>query len=149
MSEYHSQTTTWKDKDCVIAGLVAAGYREDQIEIHETPQQLFDYHGQRTRYLDPTGDQANIIIRRNNIGYGAANDFGLKWNEKTGTYDAIVSEYDSGRNHWGKNSDRMKAAKVGYTEARTIKTAKAQGFKFLRKEIVNGKPQLQFMDTRL
>ena len=60
----------------------------------------------------------------------------------------IVSEYDSGSRHWGLNSQRFKKLKVDYTDQRTMKTAKKQGFKFLGKQIVNGKPVLRFMDTR-
>jgi hypothetical protein len=110
---------------------------------------LIDYVGRPTRYLDENGDRANIIVRRQNIGYGSANDLGFKWNTATGTYDAIVSEYDSGSCHWGQNSLRFKKLKVEYTEQVGIKTAKKNGFKFLGKKAVNGKVRLQWLDTRV
>lgn len=147
MSEYHAQTTKWKDPECIVEGLVAAGYDRSVIEVHEQPQQLIDYVGRRTTYLDPTGDRATIIVRRHNLGYSSGNDLGFRLNEKTGTYEAIVSEFDTSR--WGARSTNMKKAKAGYTEAVTMKTAKQKGFKYLGRKIVNGKVQLQFMDTRV
>jgi Protein of unknown function (DUF1257) len=146
MSEYHSTTTKFNDEECLVNALVESGYTRDQIEVHKEPVQLFDYVGRATHYMDKNGDKANIIVRRQNIGYGSANDLGFRWNGKT--YDAIVSEYDSGSRHWGLNSQRFKKLKADYTEQRTMKTAKKQGFKFLGKQIVNGKPVLRFMDTR-
>jgi hypothetical protein len=96
--------------------------------------------------LDATGDKATIIVRRHNLGYRSGNDLGFRLNPETKTYEAIVSEYDNG--YWGPKSDRMKKAKVGYTDARSIKTAKQQGFKYLGKQVVNGKLQMRFMDVR-
>jgi Protein of unknown function (DUF1257) len=148
MSEYHITTTRFTDEECLVNALIASGYTREQIEVHKEPQQLIDYVGRPTRYLDKNGDKANIIIRRQNIGYGSANDLGFKWNTATGTYDAIVSEYDSGSRHWGMNSERFKKLKVDYTDQRAMKSARRQGFKFLGKTIVNGKPVLKFMDTR-
>lgn len=149
MSEYHSQTTKWKDKDCVVEGLIAAGYDRKDIEVHEVAQQLYDYHGRATTYLDKSGDKANIIIRRNRIGYGSANDIGFLFDKTTGTYKAIISEFDSGHSHWGPQSQRMKSARVGYTDAVSMKTAKAKGFKYLGTKMVDGRRQLQFMDPRV
>ena len=149
MSEYRQTTTRFKDEECLVNALVESGYRRDQIEVHKEAQQLIDYVGRPTRYLDKNGDKANIIVRRQNIGYGSANDLGFKWNAATGTYDALVSDYDSGTTHWGQNSLRFKKLKVDYTEQVGIKTAKKNGFKFLGKKIVNGKVQLQWMDTRV
>lgn len=148
MSEYHSQTTKFKDKECLISGLVQAGYDRSVIEDNATPQQLFDYHGRPTKYLDKNGDKAEIIVRRHNIGYGAANDLGFKWNAKTQTYDAIISNYDSADGNWGVSGPRMKNLKKGYGDAIAMKSAKRQGFKYLGKKVVDGKIQLQFMDTR-
>lgn len=148
MSEYHSQTTKFKDEACLLDALVAAGHKREQIEVHKEPQQLYDYHGHATRYIDKTGDKANIIIRRNNLGYGSGNDIGFKLNPTTGTYDAIISQYDSGNGHWGPESTRMKTTEQIYAENVCKKTMAKQGFKFLGKKVVNGKIQLQYMDTR-
>lgn len=149
MSEYHVQTTKFKDKDCLIDGLVNAGYKREDIEVHETAQQLYDYCGRATHYTDKTGDKANIIIRRHKIGYGSANDVGFLFDPATKTYKAIVSEYDRSTAHWGPDSKRMIATKGGYNDGIAIKSAKRQGFKYLGKQIVNGRAELKFLDPRL
>lgn len=148
MSEYRAQTTKFKDKDCLVEALMAAGYTRDKIEVHETPQQLFDFQGRATRYVDKTGDKANIIIRRNNIGYGAANDLGFLFDAASGTYKAMVSAYDSSGHHWGPEGDRMKKTEQTYADLTIAKTLKKNGFKFLSRTVVNGKTQVKYMDMR-
>ena len=147
-SEYRETTTKFTDKDCLVDALVAAGYTRDKIEVHEQPQQLFDFQGRATKYVNKTGDKANIIIRRNNIGYGAANDLGFLWDETSKTYKAMVSAYDSSSAHWGPEGDRMKKTEQAYAELKIAKTAKKMGFKYLGKKIVNGKTQVQYLDMR-
>jgi hypothetical protein len=110
---------------------------------------LVDYLGRQTHYTDAKGDKANVIIRSKNIGYGSANDLGFQWNEATKTYDAFISEYDRGVSHWGPQSTRFKKLKAAHAEQRGIKTAKKNGFRFLGREIVNGKVQLKFVDPRV
>jgi len=144
MSEYRKSTTNCKDRECLIEALIEMGYKREHIEIHETAQQLYDYTGRATHYTDPKGDRANVIVRRQFVG-GAANDLGFKLNPETGTYDAIISAYDSGKH----NAQWLKGLKVSYSEANVIKTGKLQGLKFLGKVKENGKTQIRWMDTRL
>lgn len=134
MSAYHTQKTQYKDRDCLVAALKAQGYAE--VEVHETATNLYGYHG------DMRSQKANVIVRRKHIG-PAANDLGFVKAED-GTYSAIVSEFDSGKH----DATWFKHLKKNYTEAVDMKTAAKNGFKFLGKKIVNGKVQLQFMDTR-
>jgi hypothetical protein len=143
MSEYRKSTTNCKDKECLVEALIEMGYAREHIEIHETPQQLFDYTGRATHYTDAKGDKANVIVRRQHVG-GAANDLGFKLNSETGVYDAIISNYDSSKHnaHW------LAGLKTNYSEKNLIKTAKKQGFKYLGKKVVAGKIQLQWLDTR-
>jgi ABC-type molybdenum transport system ATPase subunit/photorepair protein PhrA len=148
MSEYRAQTTKFKDKDCLVEALMAAGYKREVIETHDVPQQLFDFQGRATHYVDKTGDKANVIIRRSNIGYGAANDLGFRWNEKTKTYEAMVSAYDSSAAHWGAEGDRMKKTEQAYAELVIAKTMKKNGFKYLGTKTVNGKKQVQYLDLK-
>lgn len=86
MSAYQSQTTKLKDEECLIKALCDNGFERDQIEVHETPQHLIDYHGQKR------GQMGTIIIRRKYVG-GAANDIGFNKNAD-GFYEAFVSDYD-------------------------------------------------------
>lgn len=112
------------------------------VEDHENPQQLIDFCGRPTRYLDKNGDKANIIVRRKYVG-GAANDLGFV-KKADGTYGAIISEFDTGKH----NKQWLNNLKKAYTEKVGIKTAAKNGFKFLGKKIVNNKVQLQWLDTR-
>lgn len=143
MSEYRKQTTNCKDRECLIDALVEMGYKRENIEIHEEAQQLFDYIGRATHYTDKNGDKANVIVRRKYVG-GAANDLGFKLNPETRTYEAIISRYDSGKH----NSQWLAGLKTNYSEKTLIKTCKKQGFKFLGKKVVDGKIQMQWLDTR-
>ena len=150
MSEYHKQTTVFNDEESLVNALVDVGYDRSVIEVHKNAVPLVDYVGRQTRYTDKVnGDRANVIIRRNNIGYGSANDLGFKFNEETKTYDAFISQYDSSAAHWGIGGTRFKKLKAAYAEHRGIKQAKSMGFKFLGKQVVNGKVQLKFVDPRV
>src|SRR6185369_13789449 len=110
------------------------GYNE--VEVHENPQQLIDYRGNKTTYLDKTGDKAHIIVRRKFVG-GAANDLGFKKSED-GSYSAIVSEYDSSRH----NTAWFNKLRGHYTEKVTIKAAAKQGCKYVGKKVVGNKVKL-------
>ena len=140
MSEFHAQKTLYKDAECLIHALKAQGYCE--IEVHEHAQQLYDYQGRATHYLDPEGDKGHIIVRRHIVG-GAANDLAFRKNVD-GTFDAIVSQFEQHKH----NADWMKSLKKSYTEAVDMKLAKKHGLKFLGRKVVGGRVQLQFLDTR-
>lgn len=143
MSEYRKSTTNCKDREVLIDALIEMGYKREHIEVHENAQQLIDFQGHATHYIDPTGDKANVIVRRKHVG-GAANDLGFKLNPETGCYDAIISRYDSGRH----NSKWLAGLKTNYAEKGLAKTLKKQGFKYLGKKIVEGKIQIQYMDLK-
>lgn len=143
MSRYRKQTTACKDKEVLIDALVDMGYKREHIEVHETAQQLIDFQGKPTHYLDSNGDKANIIVRRKHVG-GAANDLGFKFNAETGTYDAIISNYDSSKH----NAKWIAGLKTNYNERGLAKTLKKQGFKYLGKEVVDGKIQIRYMDMK-
>ena len=140
MSEFHPQKTLYKDRDCLVAALNEQGYKE--VEVHDVAVQLYDFQGRPTHYLDATGDKANVIVRRHVVG-GAANDLGFR-KEIDGTYTAIVSEFDTHRH----NEGWMKALKRSYTEKVDMKLAGKMGAKLISRKVVNGKTQLQFLDTR-
>lgn len=90
MSRYCIVQTEFKDGETLVCALMETGnWTIDQIEIHETPQHLFGFHG------DQRTEKANIIIRRKNIGK-YSNDIGFVQNEH-GHYEAIISDYDSSK----------------------------------------------------
>ena len=62
MSAYEHQSSMLRDEECLIKALTENGFTRDQIEVHETPQNLIDYHGQNR------GQKATVIIRRKHVG---------------------------------------------------------------------------------
>jgi hypothetical protein len=71
--------------------------RFKEVELHSSPEQLIDFQGKATHYLDESGDKAEIIIRRKHVG-GAANDIGFT-KDSSGNYKAIISAYDSSKHN--------------------------------------------------
>lgn len=142
MSEYHELKTEYRDAECLVSALKEHEPNYHTVEVHDIAQQLFDWHGRKTTYIDKNGDKANIIVRRNVVG-GAANDLGFV-KKADGTFSAIISQFDSGKH----NAEWLKGLKRTYTEKVTLKTAAKNGLRYLGKKTVNGKTQLQFLDPR-
>jgi hypothetical protein len=86
LSHYTKLVTKIKNRNSLVKALQRAGFKQDQIEIHDNAQHLYGYHG------DERPETANVILRRKHIG-SASNDIGFKLN-KNGTYEAIISDYD-------------------------------------------------------
>ena len=61
------------------------------VEVHDVADNLVGYQGDKRK------DKANIIIRRKNVG-GSSNDIGFVLAED-GTYQAVISDYDSTRHN--------------------------------------------------
>ena len=81
--------TKLKNRASLVKALQRAGFRADQIEVHDEAQHLYGYRG------DQRPEKANVIIRRKFVG-GASNDIGFE-RQADGTYKAIVSDYDRHR----------------------------------------------------
>lgn len=91
---------------------------------------LNDYRG--SDYQDR---YASIFLLRKEIG-GSANDAGFLWNEETGEFEAIISEFDRtcgaaepGRGLGPKFIGRLRAK---YNELGVIKAAKAMGMEVVK-----------------
>jgi hypothetical protein len=90
MSRYCTVKTEFKDEKALVAALMETGnWTQEQIAVHEKPQHLFGYSGDRR------AEKAHIIIRRQHVGR-SSNDIGFVSNAD-GSYEAIISEFDSGR----------------------------------------------------
>jgi len=144
MSKYSTNPVpTFKDAALLIAALQEMGFEANEIEHHAIAQQLFDYHGQPTKYTDRNGDKANVILRRTavnrHLSGGASNDIGFK-QHGDGSFSALISQYDSAyaNNQW---IGKLTAA---YTRQSVIQKAAKQGFKFVGSRQENGKTKLQF-----
>ena len=141
MSEYAQYEGEYVDRDCLVDALVEQGYAREHIEVHETPQQLIDFQGHATHYLDATGDKAEIIVRRRNVG-GAANDLGFK-KQENGKYAPIISRYDTGKH----NAKWLVGLKDQYHEKVATKQARRMGLKLKSRNIVNGKVVVKYLQA--
>jgi hypothetical protein len=114
MSHFTTMTTQLTDTGALRAALADLGY--GKIEVHDQPQQLYGYLG------DKRADLANVIIRREHIGR-ASNDIGFL-RQDGGSFLAVISDYDRAR-HDERWLGRL-TARHAYHVATT--TLSAQGF---------------------
>jgi len=86
MSHYLEIKTKITNRASLVKALCKCGFKENQIELHDTPTNLYGYTG------DKRNQTANVIIRRQDVG-SSSNDLGFVQKED-GTYEAIISEFD-------------------------------------------------------
>jgi hypothetical protein len=108
------------------------------VEVHPEGAALFGYRG------DERPERADVIIRRAQLD-SASNDIGFA-RGADGRFGAILSEYDRGI---GYDEKWLGKAHQHYKERQTMAVARAKGYVFRGKEVVqtpNG-PQicLQFV----
>lgn len=90
MSKYVTYSiSAMRNLEVLLATLADLGWDAGKVEVHETPQALYGYTGDRR------AEKANVIIRRNNTGVGSSNDIGFI-KDPDGTYRPVISEYDNG-----------------------------------------------------
>lgn len=135
MSAYGEYITSLCEEKFLIEGLRAMGY---QVEVHHDAAPLIGYHG------DERLERAHVIIRRAQLD-SASNDIGFV-RGTDGSFRAILSEYDRSI---GFDARWLGKVQQNYKEKQTLAVAKAKGYIFRGKEIVqtaNG-PQvrLQFV----
>ena len=135
MSAYGEYETTLNEQNFLVEGLTAMGYR---IEVHAEGAPLIGYHG------DERPERAHVIIRRAQLD-SASNDVGFV-RGTDGRVRAILSEYDRSIGY-----DECWLGKVHqhYKEKQTLAVAKAKGYIFRGKEVIqtaNGQQvRLQFI----
>ena len=135
MSAYGEYETTLCEQKFLIEGLTAMGY---QVEVHAESAPLVGYHG------DERPERAHVIIRRAQLD-SASNDIGFV-RGADGRFRAILSEYDRSI---GYDAQWLGKVHQHYKEKQTLAVAKAKGYIFRGKEVIqtpNG-PQvrLQFV----
>jgi hypothetical protein len=131
MSAYGEYITNVCEEKFLIEGLRAMGY---QVEIHPEGGALIGYHG------DERPERANVIIRRAQLD-SASNDIGFVRGSDE-RFRAILSEYDRSI---GYDDRWLGKVHQHYKEAQTLAVAKAKGYIFRGKEVVqtaNG-PQIR------
>ena len=105
MSHYSKVSTKIKNRACLVKALVDLGFPADKIEVHDIPKSLLGYMN------DVRPEKANVILRRHQVG-GSSNDIGFVLRED-GTFEAIISEYDSGSGASRKNELTAKCSGYG------------------------------------
>ena len=130
MSAYRLIKSQVSDGEAIVAALVDMGIPREAIEIHETPQSLHGYRGDRR------AQKAHIIVRRKYINKhfssGASNDLGFE-RKADGKYVVHVSDYD--QSWWMRKQDRFQqvaaaeqatrqARRRGYTVQKTEQDGK-------------------------
>ena len=122
MSKYMECQTVIGDRKFLVAALAELGYH---VEVHPEGAALFGYEGRERP------ERAHVIIRRKELS-SASNDIGFARSDE-GRFVALLSEYDQQIGY-----DRKWLAKVQqiYKEKQTIAMARAKGYVFQGREVV-------------
>jgi hypothetical protein len=122
LSKYMECQTVIGDRKFLVAALAELGYH---VEVHPEGAALFGYEGHERP------ERAHVIIRRKELS-PASNDIGFA-RSADGCFVALLSEYDQQIGY-----DRKWLAKVQqiYKEKQTIATARAKGYVFHGREVV-------------
>jgi hypothetical protein len=122
LSKYLECQTVLGDRKFLVAALTELGYH---VEVHPEGTALFGYEGHERP------ERAHVIIRRKELS-PASNDIGFARSAE-GRFVALLSEYDQQIGY-----DRKWLAKVQqiYKEKQTIATARAKGYIFQGREVV-------------
>jgi hypothetical protein len=131
MSAYGEYETTLCEQKFLVEGLMAMGYT---VEVHSEGAPLIGYHG------DERPERAHVVIRRAQLD-SASNDIGFA-RGADGRFRAILSEYDRSI---GYDAQWLDKVHQHYKEKQTLAVAKAKGYIFRGKEVIqtpNG-PQIR------
>ncbi|MBY0502734.1 MAG: DUF1257 domain-containing protein [Bryobacteraceae bacterium] len=131
MSAYGEFETIMCEERFLVEGLSNMGY---QVEVNAQGAALVGYQG------DERPERAHLIIRRAHLD-SASNDIGFV-RGADGRFRALLSEYDRSI---GYGDQWLGAVNQHYKESQTMAVAKAKGYVFRGKEVVqtpNG-PQIR------
>jgi hypothetical protein len=131
VSAYGEFETSVREQKFLVEALAEMGHR---VEVHCDGAPLFGYHG------DERPERAHVIIRRAQLD-SASNDIGFA-RGADGRFRAILSEYDRSI---GYDEKWLGKVHQHYKEKQTMAVARAKGYIFRGKEVVqtpNG-PQIR------
>jgi hypothetical protein len=120
VSHFTRLKTRLTDKAALVQALADVGYK--LVEIHDTPQTLYGYRG------DKRAELAEVIVRRKYVG-PASNDLGFR-RTADGSFEAIISAFDR-RKHSQTWLDRL-TQRYAYHVARA--KLQEQGFDLVSEE---------------
>lgn len=123
MSKYMELLTKLTEEQHLVEALRELGYTP---EVCREGTPLVGYMG------DERAERAQIVIRRQQLD-SASNDIGFARDE-SGVYQAIISEYDRGI---GFDDSWLGRVAQTYKERQTMAVAKAKGYVFKGREVVN------------
>ena len=86
MSHFSQIKTLIRDRQALVTALTKL---ELKPKVHEHPQPLKGYYGDRGEY------SAEVIVSGETIKARA--DMGFRWNQETKVYDVIQDDYETGR----------------------------------------------------
>ena len=135
MSKYAEMVTKIRNQSHLVAALTELGYKP---EVHTDGVALVGYEGRERP------ERAHVIVRRSQIG-PASNDIGFV-RKPDGTFGAVLSEYDRAIGFDQKWLGRVHQA---YKEQQTLADAKAKGYVFRGREVVQTPegPQIRLQFT--
>ena len=139
MSEYRKTSLKCKDREVLIDALVDMGYKREYIEVHDQAQQLFDWHGRPTTYTDKTETRLTSSFVAS-MWAGLRTTLASNWKPMEITQPSS-RQYDSGKH----NTKWLSGLKTSYSDKRVKKELAKNGFKYLGKEMVNGKIQIKYL----
>jgi len=122
VSKYSETSTTVCNQAYLVAALNELGYK---AEVHADGAALVGYEGRERP------ERAHVIIRRLQIG-SASNDVGFV-RKPDGSFGAVLSEYDR---TIGFDEKWLGRVHQTYKEQQTMADAKAKGYIFRGREVV-------------
>jgi hypothetical protein len=133
MSHFSKITTQITDRDCLVRALADLGFGEGKVEVNEVAQHLYGYRG------DKRPQKAEVILRRKYVGR-ASNDIGFALSAQTGTYEAIISEFDEQSN--GYNQKWLSKLTQRYSYHLVMKQAELAGYSLVEQTDEQGEIHL-------
>ena len=106
MSHFTKVKTKLKSQSHLIKALNDMGFTSQQIKVHKEAQHLYGFQG------DQRSQTAEIILPRSAVG-SSSNDIGFKL-QQDGSYEAIISDYDSSNRTADGKSEHAKGSS-GYS----------------------------------
>lgn len=131
MSAYRETKTKITDQECLVKALESKGYKPEVLTGEG--RQLVGIGGK----VRP--EKANVILSREQVG-GASNEVGFQ-KLADGSFKAIISEYDLGRNFSQKKLSDLTQV---YAEFKIKKIAKQQGLEFTGTSTNNGTRKITY-----
>lgn len=141
MSHFTSLELEITDRDSLIAGLQALGFKD--IEVHANGALMNTYWKSMNK---PTS--ANVIVRcPNNYGGIGRSDIGFALVD--GKYQMICDEYELRKGAtWCSQKDFTTAVKIEYGVAVATKAAIAKGMQVTRERANDGRVQLKMVSQK-